>query len=139
MATPTQQLLAFTWYHEADYHLLLQASRNHKGLAKDYKSWLKEARLALLQFKKLGFEPHLIYINVQDYLDWCALRQRPVNQPSREIYKEIKRQEFYRKLDAIEAGECPSSELDAGALEVVGIELVEDERSEQDSADHSRS
>jgi|GEM_PF-6108027 len=134
MATPTQQLLAFTWYHEADYRLLLEASRNQKGLAEDYQSWLKEARLALLKYKKLGFEPHLIYIDVQDYLDWCTLRQRAVNQPSREIYKEIKRQEFYRNLDAIDAGERPESELEGDALQVVGVELTGVELSEEDGA-----
>lgn len=107
MEKPTAQIIAFTWYREDDYNLLLEASRNQKGLADDYQAWLKDAREALQKYTDLGFEPHRIYIEVQDYLDWCALRKRAVNQPSREIYKEIKRQEFYRHLDKLEAAKSP--------------------------------
>lgn len=119
---PTKQLLAFTWYREADYSLLLEASRNMKGLAEDYQSWLKDAREALQKYKDLGFEPYRIYIEVQEYLDWCESRDRAINKPSREMFKEIRRQEFYRALDKLEADE---GQLDKKELEVLGFELVE--------------
>lgn len=125
MATPTKQIIAFTWYREADYVLLLEASRNMKGLFEDYQTWLQDARAALQKYKDLGFEPQRIYIEVQDYLDWCELRQRAINKPSREIFKEIKRQEFYRHLDAIDAGEKPESVLADDDIEVLGFEAVD--------------
>lgn len=108
MESPTAQIIAFTWYREADYNLLLEASRNKIGLFEDYQSWLADAQAAFDKYSDLGFEPHRVYIDVQDYLDWCELRQRAINKPSREIYKEIRRQQYYRELDARAA--CPPIE-----------------------------
>lgn len=102
MTKSTQQILAFTWYHESDYRRLLKESSDHKGLHPDYSTWLAAARKALLGYKKLGFRPQRVYIDVQEYIDWCALRERAVDQHSRELFKEIKRQEFYRELEAYE-------------------------------------
>ncbi len=99
MTTRNDNILAFTWYHEHDYEKLLEVSRNMHGLEACYQDWLVGARRAFVQYKQMGFEPHRVYIDVDEYLAWCDRRDRPVNSHSREMFKEIKRQEFYRNLD----------------------------------------
>lgn len=98
----TQQILAFTWYHERDYVRLLEVSHDLEGLEADYQSWLLAARRALVHYKRLGFEPQRVYIDVDEYIGWCGLRERAIDQHSRELFKELKRQEFYRSLEQFE-------------------------------------
>lgn len=99
MPKKKESILAFTWYHEHDYDRLLEASRDQEGLKASYQEWLVDARRAFLKYKDMGFEPTRVYLDVEEYVSWCELRDRPVNQKSREMFKEIKRQEFYRNLD----------------------------------------
>jgi hypothetical protein len=94
-----QSILAFTWYHEHDYDKLLEVSRNPEGLEENYQQWLVGARRAFLKYKDMGFDPTRVYLDVEEYVSWCELRDRPVSQKSREMFKEIKRQEFYRQID----------------------------------------
>lgn len=99
MTKEDERILAFTWYHEEDYQQLLDVSQEQEGLKENYKEWLADARRAFLKYKRLGFEPTRVYLDVEEYVSWCDRRERPVNHKSREMFKEIKRQEFYRNLD----------------------------------------
>ncbi len=94
-----ERILAFTWYHEEDYVRLIEATDDQEGLKENYQAWLADARRAFTRYKRLGFEPTRVYLDVEEYLGWCDRRERPVNEKSREMFKEIKRQEFYRNLD----------------------------------------
>lgn len=95
-------VLAFTWYREEEYEKLLEVTSEPEGLKEDYQAWLADARQALLKYKRMGFEPRRVYLEVDDYVDWCRLRDKPLNEQSREMYKEIQRQAFYRRLDSKE-------------------------------------
>lgn len=99
MEKRNESILAFTWYHEADYEKLLDVTQSQEGLKETYKAWLADARRAFLKYKHMGFEPTRVYLDVEEYVAWCDRRDRPVNLKSREMFKEIKRQEFYRNLD----------------------------------------
>lgn len=92
-------ILAFTWYHEHDYHKLVEITDDEE-LPDDYEAWLLDARRALVKYKQMGFRPQRVYVDVTEYVAWCERRERPVDQHSREMFKEIKRQEFYRNLDS---------------------------------------
>lgn len=99
MTTRKDNILAFTWYHEHDYDKLLEVTDNPEGLAPCYEDWLLGARQALVKYKQLGFRPQRVYVDVDEYLAWCDRRDRRVDGQSREMFKEIKRQEFYRRVD----------------------------------------
>lgn len=105
MQQRTDNILAFTWYQEAEYEKLIEVTEDSDGLAECYKDWLLDARRALMKYKQMGFDPRRVYIDVDAYVDWCESRQRAVNQHSREIYKELRRAEFYRRVDAYEASD----------------------------------
>ncbi|MFP4597259.1 MAG: hypothetical protein ACLFVJ_03345 [Persicimonas sp.] len=99
MARRTDNILAFTWYLEADYEKLLEVTDDDDGLRQNYHQWLVEARRALVNYKRRGFDPRRVYIDVDEYVEWCQSRDRPVDAKSREMFKEIQRQAFYREID----------------------------------------
>lgn len=101
MAARRDNILAFTWYLEADYEKLLEAT-DDDDLQEDYQQWLVEARRALVKYKRRGFDPRRVYIDVDEYVEWCESRDRPVDAKSREMFKEIQRQAFYRYIDSQE-------------------------------------
>ncbi len=98
MAPRTDNILAFTWYLEADYEKLLEVT-DDDDLPDDYHQWLVAARRALVKYKNRGFDPRRVYIDVDEYVEWCHSRERPVDAKSREMFKEIQRQAFYREID----------------------------------------
>jgi hypothetical protein len=96
---PEQSILAFTWYREHGYDTLIEVSRNQEGLKPSYEEWLDDAERAFAKYQNMGLEPTRVHLDVDAYLAWCERRERPINQKSREMFKEIKRQEFYRNLE----------------------------------------
>lgn len=99
MTQPIDNILAFTWWRRRDYAILCEVSQDTEGLCADYEDWLAGAEAAFAKYEKLGFNPHRVYLDVQEYVDWCQLRSKDVDMHSRELFKELKRQEFYRGLD----------------------------------------
>lgn len=99
MPRPKERVLAFIWYLERDWEKLLEVSADSDQLEEDYQEWVAAARRAFMEYRQMGFEPHRVYLDVDEYLRWCEQRQRPVGAKSREIFKEMKRQAFYRSLD----------------------------------------
>ena len=94
-----ESLLAFTWYARNDYERLLEVAEDAGQLFDDYDEWLVDARRAIIKYRRQGFEPKRVLIRIDDLLDWCDSRGRPVDHTSREMYKEIRRQQFYRAVD----------------------------------------
>ena len=92
-------LLAFTWYHREDYEELLEHADDPEELHDSYDEWLVDARRALVSYKLQGFDPRRIYLKVREMREWCQSRDRPHDKHARHIFKEIKRQQFYRDDD----------------------------------------
>lgn len=92
-------ILAFTWYRKEEYEKLLEVTPEPEELASDYEQWLEEARQAFDKYERMGFDPRRVHMEVDEYVAWCETRDRDIDQHSRELYKEIRRQEFYRDLD----------------------------------------
>jgi hypothetical protein len=94
-------VIAFTWYRREEYQKLLEHAEDSDELHDTYKAWLSDARRALVKYKRMGFDPRRVYLEVDDMLDWCEMRDKQLDSQSREIYKEIRRQEFYRQFDEL--------------------------------------
>ena len=107
MTSRETNVLAFIWYHEHEYEMLLRVTESDEELPETYDRWLVDARRAFVGYKRMGFAPERVYLDVEEFVDWCELRDRPVDKKAREIYKEIKRQEFYRQRDAGQDSDRP--------------------------------
>ncbi|MGM0555284.1 MAG: hypothetical protein ACQEVA_02800 [Myxococcota bacterium] len=94
-------VIAFTWYRREEYLKLLEHAEDSDELHDTYKAWLSDARHALVKYKRMGFDPRRVYLEVDDMLEWCELRDKSLNSRAREMYKEIRRQQFYRQFDEL--------------------------------------
>jgi hypothetical protein len=94
-------VIAFTWYRREEYRKLLEHAEDADDLHSTYKEWLVDARHAFVKYKRMGFDPRRVYLRVSEMLEWCEMRDKQLDARSREIYKEIRRQEFYREYDEL--------------------------------------
>ncbi len=99
--TKFSNVIAFTWYRREEYRKLLDHADDVDDLHDTYKKWLVDARRALVKYKRMGFDPRRVYLDVDDMLEWCELRDKSLNEKSRAMYKEIRRQQFYRQYDEL--------------------------------------
>jgi hypothetical protein len=100
MTKNQSDVVAFTWLLESDFDKLNDAIEEADGLPETYASWQKAARKRLVELKSYGLEPRRVYIKCSQYRDWCDRRNKSMNADSLEMFKEIKRQSFYARLES---------------------------------------
>lgn len=81
-----RQVIGFAWYKPGQWPRLREISEDRDKLEDTYEEWAQNAEAAIRNFRKAGFRPKKVHVDVEDLLQWCHQRGYPVNGESRATY-----------------------------------------------------
>jgi hypothetical protein len=74
------------WYRENQWELLRSTAFDSENIEDTYQDWLESAEDSMEKLKRQGFEPVKVYLDVEDFNEWCGRKGRIRDAVSRSEY-----------------------------------------------------
>jgi hypothetical protein len=79
-------VVGVAWYRPEQWQRLRQISADVEQLEESYYEWLSIASGSFRQLQELGFNMRKVDVDVEDLLEWCKQRGRPLDGEARSTY-----------------------------------------------------
>lgn len=76
-------VVGVAWYYPEQWTMLLKVSVDRDSLEKSHGEWLHLAEKAMFDIKRSGMSPRKVYVDVNQLLAWCTVKNLPVGGTAR--------------------------------------------------------
>lgn len=82
----TAPIVGVAWYRPQQWQRLRQISADVEQLEESYHEWLVVASAHFRELQESGFNVRKVDVDVEDLVEWCKQRGRPLNGEARVDY-----------------------------------------------------
>ncbi len=79
-------MIGLAWYRPGQWQRLRQGSADVEVLEESYDEWLEVASARFREAQELGLDIRKVDVDVEDVVEWCKQRGRPVDGDARAGY-----------------------------------------------------
>ena len=79
-------VIGMAWYRPQQWQRLRQVSADMENLEENYHEWLVVASARFREMQEQGFDIRKVDLDVEDLVEWCEQKGRPVDGHARAEY-----------------------------------------------------